>query len=120
MKKILIYLIPLFLLLGGCEKYLDVNHNIDAPARVDGYLYLANNIQQLQGVYWDIRALGPMTQMMGTTSYTTFANHFYTAGSDAGGEIWRVVYWLQGMNLENMINQSVAAEEWTWPGLAWL
>ncbi len=117
MKKILIYLIPLFLLLGGCEKYLDVNHNIDAPARVDGYLYLANNIQQLQGVYWDIRAIGPLTQMMGTSSYTTFANHFYTAGSDAGGEIWRVVYWLQGMNLENMINQSVEAEEWTLAGI---
>jgi len=117
MKKILIYIIPLFLLLGGCEKYLDVNHNIDAPARVDGYLYLANNIQQLQGVYWDIRAIGPMTQMMGTTSYTNFANHFYTAGSDAGGEIWRVVYWLQGMNLENMINQSMEAEEWTLAGI---
>lgn len=117
MKKILIYMIPLFLLLGGCEKYLDVNHNIDAPARVDGYLYLANNIQQLQGVYWDIRAIGPLTQMMGTTSYTNFANHFYTAGSDAGGEIWRVVYWLQGMNLENMINQSVEAEEWTLAGI---
>lgn len=117
MKKILIYMIPLFLLLGGCEKYLDVNHNIDAPARVDGYLYLANNIQQLQGVYWDIRAIGPLTQMMGTTSYTNFANHFYNAGSDAGGEIWRMVYWLQGMNLENMINQSVEAEEWTLAGI---
>jgi len=118
MKKILIYIIPLFLLLPtGCKKYLDVNTNIDAPAEVEGYLYLANNIQQLQGVYWDIRAIGPMTQMMGTTSYTTFATHYYSIGSDAGGEIWRVVYWLQGMNLENMISQSVEAEEWTLAGI---
>lgn len=117
MKKILIYLIPLFLLLGGCEKYLDVNKNTDSPAQVEGYLYLAGITQQYQGVYWDIRAIGPMTQMMGTTGYTTFANHFYTVGSDAGGEIWRVVYWLQGMNLENMINQSVEAEEWTLAGI---
>lgn len=117
MKKILIYIIPLFLLLGGCEKYLDVNKNVDAPAEVEGYLYLANNIQQLQGVYWDIRALGPMTQMMGTTGYTTFASHYYSAASDAGGEIWRVVYWLQGMNLENMINQSIEEEQWTLAGI---
>lgn len=117
MKKILIYAIPLFLLLGGCEKYLDVNQNTDAPARIEGHLYLAGITQQYQGIYWDIRAIGPLTQMMGTTSYTNFANHFYTVGSDAGGEIWRLVYFLQGMNLENMINQSVAAEEWTLAGI---
>lgn len=117
MKKILIYAIPLFLLLGGCEKYLDVNQNTDAPARIEGHLYLAGITQQYQGIYWDIRAIGPLTQMMGTTSYTNFANHFYTVGSDAGGEIWRLVYFMQGMNLENMINQSVAAEEWTLAGI---
>jgi hypothetical protein len=117
MKKIIIYLVPLFLLLGGCEKYLDVNQNTDAPAQVEGYLYLAGITQQYQGIYWDIRAIGPLTQMMGTTSYTNFANHFYTVGSDAGGEIWRMVYFLHGMNLENMINQSVAAEEWTLAGM---
>lgn len=117
MKKILIYIIPLFLLLGGCEKYLDVNKNVDAPAEVEGYLYLANNIQQLQGVYWDIRALGPLTQMMGTSAYGQFANHYYYVASDAGGEMWRVVYWLQGMNLENMINQSIEEEQWTLAGI---
>lgn len=117
MKKILLYTIPLFLLLSGCEKYLDVNKNIDAPDEVESYLYLANNIQQLQGIYWDIRALGPMTQMMGTTSYVNFANHYYNTGSDSGAEIWRVVYWLQGMNLENMINQSIEKEEWTLAGM---
>lgn len=111
------YIIPLFLLLGGCEKYLDVNKNVDAPAEVEGYLYLANNIQQLQGVYWDIRALGPLTQMMGSSSYAQFANHYYYTASDAGGEMWRVVYWLQGMNLENMINQSMEEEQWTLAGI---
>ncbi|MFB2118117.1 SusD/RagB family nutrient-binding outer membrane lipoprotein [Parapedobacter sp. 2B3] len=117
MKKLFIYVFPLFLLLGSCEKYLDVNHNVDAPAEVDGFLYLANITQQYQGIYWDIRALGPMTQMMGTTSYTSFANHYYSLGSDAGGEIWRVVYWNQGMNLENLINQSMEEEHWTLAGV---
>lgn len=117
MKKILIYIIPVFLLLGGCEKYLDVNKNVDAPAEVEGYLYLANVIQQQQAVYWDIRAIGPLTQMMGTSAYGQFANHYYYTASDAGGEMWRAVYWNQGMNLENMINQSIEAEHWTLAGI---
>jgi len=119
MKKISIYLISLFLLITSCEEYLDVNKNVDAPDYVEGYLYLAGITQQYQGVYWDIRAIGPMTQMMGTTSYTSFATHYYSEGSDAAGEIWRVVYWNQGMNLENMINQSIEAEEWTLAGIGY-
>lgn len=121
MRKKLLYLLPLFAIFGSCEKYLDVNKNIDAPAQVEGYLYLANITQQYQGLYWDIRAIGPMTQMMGTTSgtYTTFANQYYTEGSDAGGELWRVVYWNQGMNLENLINQSLEAEDWTLAGIGY-
>lgn len=118
-KKFLYMLIPLLTLVYSCEKYLDVNKNIDAPDKVEGYLYLANITGQYQGIYWDIRALGPMTQMMGTTGYTSFANHFYTLASDAGGEMWRVVYWNQGMNLENMINQSLANEEWTLAGIGY-
>jgi hypothetical protein len=121
-KKISFSVILLTLLLFGtssCEKYLDVNRNEDAPDYVEGYLYLAGIIQQYQGMYWDVRATAPLTQMQGTTSYTTFATHYYSEGSDAGGEIWRVVYWLQGMNLENMINQSIKSEEWTLAGIGY-
>ena len=103
----------------SCEDYLDVNRNEDAPDYVDAYLYLAGIQQNYQGLYWDIRALGPLTQMMGTSSYGNFANHYYSAGSDAAGEIWRMVYWNQGMNLENMINQSLEAENWTLAGIGY-
>jgi len=103
--------------LTSCDDYLDVNKNTDAPDYVEGYLYLAGIQQAYQGIYWDIRAIGPLTQMMGTSSYTNFANHYYTKASDAGGEAWRMVYWNQGMNLENMINQSVDAENWTLAGI---
>jgi hypothetical protein len=119
-KKILIsvlLVVSLLFLTTSCEEYLDVNHNVDAPAYVDGYLYLAGIQQAYQGLYWDIRAAGPLTQMMGTSSYTTWAQHYYTAGSDGAGEQWRMVYWLQGMNLENLINQSVEAENWTLAGI---
>lgn len=101
----------------SCDDYLDVNTNVDAPDYVEGYLYLAGITQNYQGAYWDIRALGPLTQMMGTTSYTSFASHYYSSGSDAAGEFFRVAYWLHGMNLENLINQSIAAEEWTMAGI---
>ena len=96
-----------------------MNKNVDGPSKVDGYLYLAGIEQAYEGIYYDIRAMGPLTQMMGTTSYTTFATNSYAAGTDAGGEIWRLVYFLQGMNLENMINQSVAAEDWTLAGIGY-
>ena len=108
MKKITMIVASLFIFLTACEDYLDVNKNIDAPDYVEGYLYLAGIQQSYFGVYYEIRGLGPMTQMMGTTTsaYTNFANHYYAQGSDACGEIWRMTYWNQGMNLENMINQS--------------
>ena len=101
----------------SCDDYLDVNNNVDAPDYIEGYLYLSGIIQNYQSIYYDIRAVGPLTQMMGTSSYTNFANNYYTSGSDAGGEVWRMVYWLQGMNLENLINQSVANEEWQLAGI---
>lgn len=103
----------------SCNDYLDVNKNTDAPDYVDGYLYLAGIEQSYNEIYYDIRALAPLTQMFGTTSYTTFADHFYSKGSDAGGQVWRMVYWSQGMNLENMINQSIEAENWTLAGMGY-
>ena len=118
-KIILMILVPLLIVATGCRKHLDVNKNTDAPAYIEAHLYLAGIQQAYEGFYWDIRALGPLTQMMGTTSYTNFANNYYNLGSDAGGEIWRSVYWLQGMNLENLINQSMAAENWTLAGIGY-
>jgi Starch-binding associating with outer membrane len=103
----------------SCEKYLDVNTNVDAPTYVEGYLYLAGIIEAYQGMYYDVRATSGLTQMMGTSSYPNFATHYYYEGSDAGGELWRFIYWLQGMNLENLINQSVAKEQWTLAGIGY-
>ena len=120
MKKLIsLLIIPFLFLAGSCKKYLDVNRNTDAPDHVEAHLYLAGVQQAYEGIYWDIRAIGPLTQMMGTTSYTSFANHYYTLGSDAGGETWRLVYFLQGMNLENLINQATEAQNWTLAGIGY-
>ncbi|MBQ4367456.1 MAG: SusD/RagB family nutrient-binding outer membrane lipoprotein, partial [Muribaculaceae bacterium] len=123
MKKhaILYVLASMFLALTmvSCDDYLDVNKNEDAPEYVDAHIYLAGIQQEYFGLYWDIRALAPLTQMMGTSSYTSFATHYYSLASDAGGELWRMVYWNQGKNLENMINQSEAAGAWHLAGIGY-
>ena len=123
MKKhsILLVLLSMVFALAttSCNDYLDVNKNGDAPDNVEAHLYLSGIQQAYQGCYWDIRALGPLTQMMGTSSYTSFANHYYSEASDAAGEAWRMVYWTQGMNLENLINQSLENENWTMAGIGY-
>lgn len=122
MKKItIITLLTVLFSVTGCEKYLDVNKNTDSPDYVEGSLYLSGIQQAYEGVYWDIRALGPLTQMMGTstTYFSPFAQNYYYAARDEGGEAWRMVYWMQGRNLENLINQSVEAKEWTLAGIGY-
>ncbi len=119
MKKLFIIL---FVALVGfastsCDGYLDVNKNQDAPDKVDAYLYLAGLESAWQGLYYDLRATAPLSQMMGTNSYISYANNFYSKGSDAAGETWRIAYWLHGMNLENMVNQAKADEAWTLAGI---
>ncbi|MDO5664933.1 MAG: SusD/RagB family nutrient-binding outer membrane lipoprotein [Bacteroidia bacterium] len=120
MKKIAIVLLSTFLLFNiSCEDYLDVNKNIDAPDYVDDYLYLKSILTTYHDIYWDLRAVAPITQMWSTTSFTTFANHYYAVNSDNGGQIWRTVYWNQGMNLENMINQAIKEEHYTLAGIGY-
>ena len=121
MKKLIISIVMICGLLSvtGCQKWLDVNKNVDAPDQIEDYLYLSGIQSAYQGCYWDIRALGPLTYMMGTDSYTNFAAHYYSASSDAAGELWRMTYWLQGVNLENMISQAIEKERWTLAGMGY-
>ena len=102
---------------ASCDDYLDVNENIDAPDYVDGYLYLAGIQQEYCNIYYDATyATWSLSQM--STGYSgSYGKHYYPAGSDTGGAIWRMVYWQQGMNLENMINQSIAEENWHLAGI---
>ena len=102
----------------SCQEWLDVNNNIDAPDYVESHLYLSGIIQQFQGIYWDATyATNEYTRMMnGNSNYT---GHLNPTASDTGGEKWRMTYWNQGMNLENMINQAVEAEQWTLAGIGY-
>lgn len=126
MKKITIIsvLSALFLFNLGCDDYLDVNQNIDAPEYIEDYLYLAPIIQAMPywATYHDIYAIAPMVQMFATTRgiYTGYANHYmYSPSSDVGAVHWQTVYFRHGMNLENMINQSLAEDKWTMAGIGY-
>lgn len=121
MKKILISLSALMMLgLGSCKEWLDVNKNVDAPDWVPPVLRLAPVISAYEGIGYDLRAIAPMVQYFGGASTTTlapFGTHGYYAGNDAGGEAWRMVYWLQGMNLEDIINDGRERGEYTLAGI---
>ena len=122
MKKLLTILLlaSMSFTFTSCDSWLDVNNNVDAPDYISEDLYLAGILSALgQGISYDVRATAPLSQTFGTSNYSNFANHFYSKSSDAAGEMWRVVYWLHGMNLENMINQSLENESWHLAGIGY-
>lgn len=122
MKKLLTILLlaSMSFTFTACDSWLDVNKEVDAPDYVTEDLYLAGILSSLgQGNYYDIRATGPLSQSYGTSSYTNYAAHFYSKASDSAAEMWRVVYWLHGMNLENMINQSLENESYRLAGIGY-
>ena len=102
----------------SCQEWLDVNNNIDAPDYVESHLYLSGVIQEFWNYFYDADvASAGFTRMMSGSS--NFAAHTYTQSNDAAGAMWRMTYWQQGMNLENLIKQAEAAEQWTMAGIGY-
>ncbi len=102
----------------SCQDWLDVNNNVDAPDYVEAHLYLSGVIQQFWNIYYDATYVtNDYTRMM--NGYSSYQGHNYPGSSDNGGNMWRMTYWQQGMNLENLINQSIEAENWTLAGIGY-
>lgn len=122
MRKITISFILLMVLgFSSCtDTWLNVNKNVDAPDTVDPVLRLAPVLASYEGIAYDLRAVAPMVEYFGgpSTYVSTFGvQHTYFAGSDAGGECWRMSYWLQGMNLENIINDGRTSGQFRYAGI---
>ena len=122
MRKNIISLILLLVIgLSSCTKtWLDVNKNVDSPDWVSPILRLGPVLASYEGIAYDLRAVAPMVQYFsGSSTYvSTFGvSHSYFTGSDAGGECWRMSYWLQGMNLENIINDGRTLEQFKLAGI---
>lgn len=120
MRKILISLsILLAMFSTSCTDWLDVNKNVDAPDWVPPILRLAPAISAYEGIAYDLRAVAPMVQYWGGTGYADVFGraHGYYSGSDGGGEAWRMVYWVQGMNIEDIINDGRSRGEYRLAGI---
>jgi hypothetical protein len=100
-------------LVGGCEEFLDVNTNPNAPQQVSANLYLPAMLHWLVATQqWDGRFTGQYTQMLTPTTVSVWDRMGYAVNSDTGGEHWRTVYWVFGWNLNDMIRIAESEQRW--------
>lgn len=126
MKMQRVVLLAGFLTLsGGCQDFLAVNTNPNAPETVAANLYLPPMLHwMVSGSQWDGRYIGLYTQQWVSTSTgapaTTFGRMGYDPGSDNSGQQWRDVYWTFGQNLIDMMQIAQAQERWDVLGLGYI
>ena len=102
-------------LLGGCDKFLDVNTNPNAPQTVSTNLYLAPMLHwMVTSPQFDGRFVGRYTQQwtLPGTALTTWDRMGYDPTNDNGGQQWRDVYWSLGQNLVDMNTKAEAEQRW--------
>lgn len=118
MKKIKILIVFAALItLNSCKKFLDVNTNPNAPQIVEANLYLSPMLHwmvtspQYDGIY-----VGRYTQNWTLTStnnnWDRQGHDQNTTAPDAGGQLWRDVYWSLGQNLIDMNTKAEAEQRW--------
>jgi hypothetical protein len=112
-------------LLAGCDSFLDVNTNPNAPETVAANLYLPPMLDWLVTTpMFDGRGIGRYTQQWmlptTTTTPTNFDRMGYDAGSDFGGEQWRTTYFVFGHNLIDMMNRAEAEQRWDVLGVGYV
>ncbi|KAB7731324.1 SusD/RagB family nutrient-binding outer membrane lipoprotein [Rudanella paleaurantiibacter] len=105
--------------LSSCDKYLDINKNPNNPDQVEAALLLAPiQNQYVLGIQFDARYIGSYVQNWhNATAGVVWDVHSYAVNSDAGGEIWRNVYWRGGRNTLNMMADAQANERWDYLGV---
>ena len=109
---------------SACKDFLDVNNNPNAPDITAANNYLAPIMHWLAtSEQFDGRFLGrysqewvvpPATQ---TATPGNWERHGYDPTSDNAAQLYRDVYWSFGLNLRDMIDQSVADQRWDLAGI---
>ena len=112
-------------LLAGCDNFLDVNTNPNAPEEVGANLYLPPMLHWLVTTpLFEGRAVGRYTQQwtvpVTTSTPTSWDRMGYDAGSDFGGEHWRTAYFVFGQNLIDMMDKAEAEERWDLLGVGYV
>lgn len=116
------------LTLTGCQNFLDINRNPNAPESVGANLYLSPMEHwMVTAPEFDGRFIGRYTQQWfnaasgasASTVISTWDRMGYDPASDNGAEQWRDVYWSLGQNLVDMINKSEAEQRWDLAGVGY-
>lgn len=105
---------------AGCESFLDVNENPNAPQTVSANLYLAPMLHwMVSSPQWDGRFVGRYTQqwMLPGAVLSTWDRMGYDPSNDNGAQQWRDVYWTLGQNLVDMLEKAEAEERWDLMGV---
>jgi hypothetical protein len=108
---------------GGCQNFLDVNDNPNAPQTVSANLYLAPMLHwMVTSPVWDGRFVGRYTQQWTVPGATlsTWDRMGYDPGSDNGGQQWRDVYWNLGQNLVDMMDKARDEQRWDLLGVGYI
>ena len=125
-KTIALLVAGLALGTSACEDFLDVNKNPNAPDQTAANNYLAPMMHALATAeQFDGRFIGRITQewvvppatLTGTPGL--WERHGYDRSSDNAAQLYRDVYWVFGLNLGNMIEQSVAEQRWDLAGIGY-
>jgi len=121
-RKILIPILAAVLMLfsNGCSDYLDVNFDPSNPQVAEGFALLPPMLSQMvRGETFDTRFVGQYVQNWASTAANNvWDQHGYVPGSDSGGEKWRSHYWSIGKNIDLVIEQATAKEQWDYVGVA--
>ena len=127
MHKIRIVVVAgLLSLAAGCDEFLDVNTNPNAPETVAANLYLPPMLHWLvTGPQFDGRFVGHYTQQFLSTSTNfspaqSWGRMGYDPSSDNGAQMWRDVYWSFGQNLVDMMNIARAQQRWDVLGVGYI
>jgi len=100
-------------LTAGCQDWLDVNTNPNAPELVAANLYLPPILHWLATTQaWDGRCTSQYTQMLTQSGFSTYDSHGTNLNTDTCGEQWRTTYWVFGQNLIDMMDKARAEERW--------
>ena len=123
MKKFKYSILAALTLLGisSCQKFVDVNTNPNAPVAVTASALLpAMQAGVERGLWYDSRYIGQYAQAWGSSSANNvWDQEGYVAGNDAGGEIWRSVYFSLGANTGLLWQDAIPKKQWDYVGVGW-